>query len=167
MVSVVPGLQARVPSAMGEMVTVATGEVRRVLVAMEVAAVGAAGLVTGTPVAVAVALAEEVGEAVVAVAGQVAALVLSVLTTLRLLMVGLLGKTPPMAVMAPSFWHFPCQMRPALIMCRLNRHGHGYPSSMDTYDAGNKASFILNKILVKGSLLVVCYNYQQSRGLAG
>src|SRR5450830_1166381 len=105
MVSVVPGLQARVPSAMGEMVTVATGEVRRVLVAMEVAAVGAAGLVTGTPVAVAVAL------------------VLSVLTTLRLLMVGLLGKTPPMAVMAPSFWHFPCQMRPALIMCRHYRHG--------------------------------------------
>src|SRR5450830_1592584 len=100
MVSVVPGLQAREPSAMGEMVTVATGEVRRVLVAME-----------------------EVGEAVVAVAGQVAALVLSVLTTLRLLMVGLLGKTPPMAVMAPSFWHFPCQMRPALIMCRHYRHG--------------------------------------------
>src|SRR5450830_1450404 len=97
MVSVVPGLQARMPSAMGEMVTVATGEVRRVLVAMEVA--------------------------VVAVAGQVAALVLSVLTTLRLLMVGLLGKTPPMAVMAPSFWHFPCQMRPALIMCRHYRHG--------------------------------------------
>src|SRR5450830_694928 len=123
MVSVVPVPQAREPSAMGEMVTVATGEVRRVLVAMEVAAVGAAGLVTGTTVAVAVALAEEAGEEVVAVAGQVAALVLSVLTTLRLLMVGLSGKTPPMAVIDPSFCYSPCQRRPTLIMSRHYRHG--------------------------------------------
>lgn len=103
MVSVVPGLLAGAPSAMEEMAAVAMGEALLELVAMAVAAVGAAGLVTGALAAVAVALAEEVGEALAALAGLVAALVLPVQTTLRLRMVGLLGKTPPRVVMAPFF----------------------------------------------------------------